>query len=122
MGRFAYDLHPLAGTNAALLGPGPAMEPHEQGHLTGITMAAFTAILPAQHPLAQRFGTAYWDCSLTRLERWILPLCIVISMMLQIKAILYSALALPLIGLMAVLCWLTPVSYTHLTLPTNREV
>jgi hypothetical protein len=73
-------------------------------------MASFNAILPAHHPLTQRYGSAYWDCSLTRMEKWILPVCIVISMMLQIKAVLYSALALPLIGLMAVLCWLTPTT------------
>jgi hypothetical protein len=73
-------------------------------------MSAATAILPVHHPLTQRYGSAYWDCSLTRLEKWILPLCIVISMALQIKAVLYSSLAVPFIGLMAVLCWLTPTT------------
>ncbi len=52
----------------------------------------------------------YWDCQLTRLERWILPVAVLITMVLQIKQVLHSALALPLIGLMALLCWTTPVT------------
>ena len=55
-----------------------------------------------------RYGTLFWNVSLTRLERWILPLCLVMAMALQIKQVLHSALAMPLIGLMATLCWTTP--------------
>ena len=53
---------------------------------------------------------SFWDCSLDDLERWILPIAMAITMALQIKVILHSALALPLIALMAILCWLTPIT------------
>ena len=57
-----------------------------------------------------RYGTLFWNVALTRLERWILPLCLVMAMALQIKQVLHSALAMPLIGLMATLCWTTPTT------------
>jgi O-antigen ligase len=66
--------------------------------------------IPASHPLAARYRAVFWDCSLSRLERWILPICLVITMGLQVKAVLHSALAMPLIALMAILCWLTPIT------------
>lgn len=73
-------------------------------------MDARHAPLPSAHPLAIHYGSLFWNCRLTRLERWILPACVVISMLLQIKPILHSAAALPLIALMATLCWLTPTT------------
>jgi hypothetical protein len=74
------------------------------------TMDATTAPVPAAHPLASRYASLFWDCSLTRLERWILPVCLVITMLLQIKPILHSAMAMPMIAVMGVLCWLTPTT------------
>jgi O-antigen ligase len=76
-----------------------------------ITMNAPPAppIAPAE-ALALRYGSLFWNCQLTRLERWILPVCVVITMMLQIKPILHSALAMPLIAIMSSLCWLTPTT------------
>ena len=73
-------------------------------------MAAAAPVLPVPHLLAARYASLFWDCSLTRLERWVLPTCVFLTMLLQVKSILYSALALPMIGLMAVLCWLTPTT------------
>jgi hypothetical protein len=72
--------------------------------------------LPSLHfptaPGAQlpRFATAFWNCRLSELEKWVLPICITITMLLQVKAVLYSALALPLIVVMAALCWLSPIT------------
>lgn len=66
--------------------------------------------IPADHPLAERYGSFFWNVALTRTERWILPLCIVLTMALQLKPVLYSALALPMIVLMATVCWLTPTT------------
>lgn len=66
--------------------------------------------IPAEHPLSVRYGTLFWNVALTRLERWILPLCVLITMLLQVKPILHSALALPLILTMSCLCWLTPTT------------
>ena len=66
--------------------------------------------VPVGHPAALRYGTLFWNCSLTRLERWILPICVVLTMALQIKQVLHSALAVPLIGVMATLCWTTPTT------------
>ncbi len=60
--------------------------------------------------LASRYGSVFWNCSLTRLERWIFPVCALASMLLQLKPILYSSLALPLIVVMSSLCWLTPTT------------
>lgn len=61
-------------------------------------------------PPGVRYASIFWDCRLNRIEKWILPAAVLITMMLQVKAILYSALALPLIVVMAVLCWLTPTT------------
>lgn len=60
--------------------------------------------------LAVRYSTVFWDCSFTRLERWALPFGMLVTMLLQIKPVLHSALALPLIILMSSLCWLTPIT------------
>ena len=60
--------------------------------------------------LGRRYAELFWDCSLSRLERWILPICLVLTMALQVKQILHSALAIPMIGLMATLCWTTPTT------------
>ena len=38
------------------------------------TMDAITAPVPVAHPLASRYASIFWDCSLTRLERWIAAL------------------------------------------------
>lgn len=85
------------------MNPGPAP-------VGSIGFGARAAALPSDHPLSIRYGTTFWNCRLTRMERWILPVCIAITMLLQIKAVLHSPLALPLIGIMSVLCWLTPTS------------
>lgn len=66
--------------------------------------------IPAAHPLAQRYGSLYWNVALTRMERWILPVCVAFTMLLQLKPVLYSALALPMIVIMASICWLTPTT------------
>ncbi len=63
-----------------------------------------------ENALGARYASAFWDCSLTKLERWILPFCAFATMALQLKPILYSALALPLIVVMSSLCWLTPTT------------
>lgn len=44
---------------------------------------------------AVRYSTTFWDCRLNQMEKWVLPICICITMLLQVKAVLYSALALP---------------------------
>lgn len=66
--------------------------------------------ISSENPLAARYGSIFWNCALTRLERWILPVCIASTMLLQIKPVLYSPLAIPLIVVMASLCWLTPTT------------
>lgn len=65
---------------------------------------------PVEGAVAAYYGARFWDCSLLRLERWILPFCIVSTMALQIQPILHSGIALPLIIIMSALCWLTPVT------------
>ncbi|HMP76773.1 MAG TPA: O-antigen ligase family protein [Kiritimatiellia bacterium] len=67
-------------------------------------------VLPAEHPASMRYGSLYWNVSLTRMERWILPLCICFTMLLQLKPVLYSAAALPMILVMSALCWMTPTT------------
>ncbi len=57
-----------------------------------------------------RYSTAFWECRLNQMEKWVLPICICITMLLQVKAVLYSALALPLIVVMAAMCWLSPIT------------
>jgi O-antigen ligase len=54
--------------------------------------------------------TAFWDCSLTKFEIVILLTALCITGGLQLDPVLNSSLALPLIGVMAFLCWLTPVT------------
>lgn len=74
------------------------------------SFAAPGGAIPAAHPLAQRYGSLFWNIALSRTERWIFPLCIVLTLMLQLKPVLYSAIALPIIVLMATVCWLTPTT------------
>lgn len=71
------------------------------------TIATTPAHVPADQSLAIRYSSLYWNCSLTKLERWILPLCLIVTMLLQIKPILHSAAAMPMIAVMSSLCWLT---------------
>lgn len=61
-------------------------------------------------PADVRFGSRYWNCGFTSIEKSILPICIGISMLLQLKPILHSALALPMIAIMSILCWMTPTT------------
>ncbi|MCZ7592451.1 MAG: O-antigen ligase family protein [Kiritimatiellae bacterium] len=65
---------------------------------------------PVEGAVAAYYGSRFWDCSLSRLERWILSFCIASTMALQVQPILHSGIALPLILLMSALCWLTPVT------------
>ena len=67
-------------------------------------------IKQAAPALAAYYGGTFWDCRLSRLERWILPASICICMLLQLKPVLYSPLALPLIVVMSTMCWMTPTT------------
>ena len=51
-----------------------------------------STVIPAGHPLGLRYGSLFWDCRLSRLERWIVPLCVVLTMVLQTKQVLHSAI------------------------------
>lgn len=73
-------------------------------------MHATPGAIPAAHPLAQHYGSLFWNCRLSRLELWILPFCVLVNLLLQVKPILHSALAMPMIAAMGVLCWLTPTT------------
>ncbi len=64
----------------------------------------------AGRPPSRDPGAAYWDCALLRADRWILAIAIACSLALQLKPVLYSALALPMILVMSVLCWVTPIA------------
>src|SRR4051812_29603556 len=54
--------------------------------------------------------TSFWNCSFSYFEIAIMGTALAITFLLQLESILNSAIALPLLGILAFTCWLTPVT------------